>query len=268
MLMVSIWGKQNSNTDIIKSHINYLESLQNRFFLHPNNEIAGNYIFNELKKYGYTPIKDSFSFGIHNSFNVISNSADLSKPVILLSAHFDSISIEDGKLTKLAPGADDNASGVAALLELARLLKNSKENIEFVFFNCEEVESEGSKHLASLYQSKNIKIKYMINIDTIGTWKGPISEQNPVNYVTDKNSELIVFQMKKHFPLPVKKAEELWRDDHGNFWDKGYIAIEITEDGCTEHMHKISDTSEKLNLDNISKIVDGITILIHKYDSK
>ena len=102
----------------------------------------------------------------------------------------------------------------------------------------------------------------MINIDTIGTWKGPLSKTCPVNYVTDKNSMGVIKQLKEQFPYPLQKAKTMWRDDHGNFWNNGFKAIEITEDGCTKHMHKPTDTTEKLHYDNIAKIVHGLYLVL------
>jgi len=245
-------------------HIQYLTALESRHITHPGNKKARDYIIGELKKYGYSPVTDSFQAENMTLHNVISDSSDKKKPVILLSAHFDSTSSVNGELSSQAPGADDNASGVAALLELARLLKENRiqKNLEFVFFNCEEVGTRGSRHLSDKYRDNHWQIDYMINIDTIGTWKGPLSETCPVNYVTDKNSVGVIEQLQEQFPYPLRKARTMWRDDHGNFWNNGYKAIEITEDGCTEHMHKPTDTAEKLHYDNIAKIVHGLYLVL------
>jgi hypothetical protein len=80
--------------------------------------------------------------------------------------------------------------------------------------------------------------------------------------VTDKNAIGIITLLKERFPYPLRRSKVMWRDDHGNFWDKGYRAIEITEDGYTKHMHKPTDTPEKLNYDNITKIVHGLYLVL------
>ncbi len=252
-----------SKSNLIK-HIQHLTALESRHITHPGNKKAGEYITHELKKYGYSPNTDSFQAKNMTLHNVISDSSDKKKPVILLSAHFDSTSAVNGKLSSQAPGADDDASGVAALLELARILRKHRiqKNFEFVFFNCEEIGTFGSKHLSNKYRDNHWKIDYMINIDTIGTWKGPLSKTCPVNYVTDKNSMGVIKQLKEQFPYPLQKAKTMWRDDHGNFWNNGFKAIEITEDGCTKHMHKPTDTAEKLHYDNIAKIVHGLYLVL------
>ncbi|MEJ2648026.1 MAG: M20/M25/M40 family metallo-hydrolase [Sedimentisphaerales bacterium] len=248
----------------LKKHVEELTALESRYTTHPGNEKAAEYIINELKKYGYLPVEDSVEVENKTLFNVISDSSDKKKPVILLSAHFDSISYTNRNLSSQAPGADDNASGVAALLELARILKenNIQKNFEFVFFNCEENGKLDSKHLSDKYRDNDWQIEYMINIDTIGTWEGPLSKTCPVNYVTDENSKEIVKQLEERFPYPLQKAKTLWRDDHASFWNNGFKAIEITEDGCTQHMHKPTDTDEKLNYDNIARIVHGLYMFL------
>ncbi len=228
-------------------HIKKLESLENRNIMSKNNSKASEYIIDQLTLNGYKPTKDYFKIQNQKFYNVLSNSSDKDKPIIILSAHFDSISYVNNQFYDKAPGADDNASGVAALLELSRILKSEKYNIEFVFFNSEENQTLGSRHLAELCKNNLFQIKYMINIDTIGTWRGNISKENPVNYVSDEKSMILINSMLRSFPLPMRKAKELWLDDHGNFWKKGYIAIEITEDGVTDNMHKPTDTSDKLN---------------------
>ena len=58
----------------------------------------------------------------------------------------------------------------------------------------------------------------------------------------------------------------MWRDDHASFWRNGFKAIEITEDGCTPYMHKPTDTAEKLQYDNIAKIVYGLYTILGQPD--
>lgn len=244
----------------ITTHVAYLESLGSRFVAHNNNKKAGDYILGELQKYGYHPILDSFTPNSREYFNVLSNSADKSKPIILLVAHFDSIAIETGTILSTAPGADDNASGVAILLELARVMsqKASRNKVEFVFFNAEEIGALGSKHLAQAYKKNKVKLSYLINIDMVGTWSGLISKTNPINYVTNKESQFIIDNMKRKTSYPLDKAKKNWRDDQGSFWDNGYAAIEITENGSTGFMHTKNDTSDKLNYNNILAIANAV----------
>jgi hypothetical protein len=250
--------------DNLVKHVRILAGFESRHISHPGNQKAEEYITQELEKYGYSPKVDAFQARNGILHNVLSDSSDKQQPVLLLTAHFDSTARADGRLSPQAPGADDNASGVAALLELARIAKERhlQKKIEFAFFNCEESGTAGSRHLSSEYRDQHWPIDYVINVDTIGTWKGPLSDTCPVNFVTDANSVNVVRQLAERFPYPLRQAQTMWRDDHARFWDNGFKAIEITEDGCTEHMHKPTDTPEKLDYDNIARIVHGLYVVL------
>jgi hypothetical protein len=248
-------------------HVEALAALESRHVSHPGNKKAEEYILAELKKCGYSPICDAFQAQDRTLQNVITNRSDKTRSVVLLSAHFDSTASVDRTLSSQAPGADDNASGVAALLELARILKDHpiQMNVELVFFNCEEMGTAGSRHLADQYRDNQWPIDCVINVDTIGTWNGPLSETCPVNYVTDENSLEIIQRLQERFPYPLRKARTMWRDDHASFWRTGVKAIEITEEGCTPHMHKPTDTPEKLHYDNIARIVHGLYVALGRW---
>jgi hypothetical protein len=258
------------DTSNLIRHVEALAALESRHVSHPGNEKAEEYILAELKKCGYSPTSDAFQAQDRTLHNVITNRSDKTRSVVLLSAHFDSTASVNRTLSSQAPGADDNASGVAALLELAKILKEHpiQQNVELVFFNCEEMGTAGSRHLADQYRDKQWPIDCVINVDTIGTWNGPLSETCPVNYVTDENSLEIIQRLQQRFPYPLRKARTMWRDDHASFWRNGVKAIEITEDGCTPHMHKPTDTPEKLHYDNIARIVHGLYVALDQWENE
>lgn len=240
----------------IKRHIEFLSGIESRMYLDRGNKIAAEYITKELSILGYEPKYDYFTWKGSNYYNIIAEAVDSSKPFILIGAHFDSTT--NGN--KIAPGADDNASGVALVLVVAKLVKqcNCNLNIEFAFFNLEEEGRIGSINLAKKYKRSGVPLEYFINIDTIGTWAGNIDKNTPLNYVADKNSKSVVKELEKSFNIPLKPANTLWRDDHASFWDLGYMAIELTENGVTPHMHKITDTSEKLHYPNIALVTENV----------
>lgn len=245
------------NKENLIKHVKELSSIESRHYLLDGNKIGERYIHNELKILGYSAEVDSFNYEEKDYNNIISKLNNNGKKNYIVCAHYDSIS-KDG----IAPGADDNASGVAAALELARILKDIdlKVNVEFIFFNLEEIGGIGSKHLAKMYKESGIELEGVINLDTIGTWHGDISEEYPLTYVTDENSEDFMNSIITHMPLTLEKCKDMWTDDHGSFWQVGYKAIELTELGVTPYMHTGEDTYEKLNYDNISKIVNGLGI--------
>ena len=97
----------------------------------------------------------------HQSENVVGRISGSASPdtVVILGAHYDSI-VWDRPMD-YAPGADDNASGVAALIELARILSQAdlKYSVEFVAFSTEEVGTAGSRHYAKLLRRKRQECK-------------------------------------------------------------------------------------------------------------
>jgi putative aminopeptidase FrvX len=136
-----------------------------------NERRAANYISKQLEKYGYEVKKESFPLpnGL-TSQNIIAFKEGKTDMVIILGAHYDSKSP--------SPGANDNASGVATLLELARVLKFKKTvpTIEFVFFGAEEMIDKNPDHhhygsryfVNKLSSSEKEKIIGMISVDMIG----------------------------------------------------------------------------------------------------
>lgn len=89
---------------------------------------------------------------------------------VVIGAHYDSIGQPFESGSAYAPGANDNGSGVAAILELARIMsqKQYKSTIMFVLFSAEEVGRQGSKAFAGWLRDNNIDVIGMINVDTIG----------------------------------------------------------------------------------------------------
>jgi len=89
---------------------------------------------------------------------------------IIVGAHYDSIGTPRDSGTAYAPGANDNGSGVAAVLELARIMSASqyKATVMFVLFSAEEVQRQGSIAFARWIADDNVDVIGMINLDTIG----------------------------------------------------------------------------------------------------
>ena len=105
-------------------------------------------------------------------FNIVAvvQGTELGAGTIIVGAHYDSIGRPLDSATVYAPGANDNGSGVAAVLELARIMSRAryKATIMFVLFSAEEVGRQGSKAFASWILDDQADVTGMINVDTIG----------------------------------------------------------------------------------------------------
>jgi leucyl aminopeptidase len=166
---------------------------------------------------------------------------------ILLTAHLDSITGEDP--TEIAPGADDNATGVATLLEAARVFKDHdfKRTIKIVFFTGEELGLHGSRAYVAQHQSDLNQIAGVINLDMFGydadndrcfeIHAGLLNESNLVGGCLVDLLEAYDLNLK--FDYLTDTA--ITASDHSSFWREGVGAIEILEnfsthdfeDGCS-----------------------------------
>jgi len=167
-------------------------------------------------------------------------------------------------------GADDNASGTAALLELAHLIKNNKikedNNFLFIAFSAEEKGLLGSKYYV-MNPSLNLnEINYVLNMDMLGRM-----EPGMALTIEGVGSSLIWESSLKEikcdaFPLTLKKREN-GPSDHAPFYDAGIPALHFWT-GKHDDYHKPSDDAEKINFNAESEIISFIETLILSTDSK
>lgn len=204
--------------------------------------------------------------------------------VLVVGAHYDSV--------ENSPGANDNASGVAALIEIARYLsgQSMKNKIELVAFVNEEApyfqtEGMGSLVYARSLFERNEKVIGMISLETIGYYSDEPGSQKYPKYFdfffTDKanfisfvgnlrsrsllTKSISLFKKNSLVPLEgVASPESVpgvsW-SDHWSFWEMDYPAIMITDTAFYRYpyYHQRSDTPEKLNYEKFAKVVYGLT---------
>jgi aminopeptidase YwaD len=202
------------------------------------------------------------------------------KPPILVGAHYDAV--------PGSPGADDNASGVAALLELARSLSQNPARypVRLVAFDLEEYGLSGSSAYAQELYEQGQKLRLMISLEMLGYCdRTPGSQQYPpgLQYFYPDRDDYIalignVFTIAAMLSLKrsIKKSgapcewlaaglkgkivPDTRRSDHAPFWDLGYRAIMITDTANLRnpHYHQSSDRLETLDLDFLTRVCIGI----------
>lgn len=164
---------------------------------------------------------------------------------IIIGAHYDSIGQPFESGTAFAPGANDNGTGVAAILELARIMsqKQYKSTIMFVLFSAEEVGRQGSKAFASWLRDNSIDVVGMINVDTIGNIhdrNGGVNDtelrifsagpnETSVSRRMARMINFIGFNYGLDLKLTVQDAidRENRYGDHFSFSELGYPAIRV-----------------------------------------
>jgi len=201
--------------------------------------------------------------------------------LIILGAHFDSV---EG-----TPGADDNASGVAVMLEAARLLSRFKLRSQVLFcaFNLEELNMIGSTHLAQKLKAAGAKIDAMVSLEMLGyTDSRPGSQKYPfglkwfypdrgdfIGVIGNWNSGSLLRRFSRlmlqvqglaveTLSVPGNGAfiPEVRLSDHSPFWDIGYPALMVTDTSFfrNPHYHRSSDTLETLDVPFMAKVCAGV----------
>ncbi|MBB1138623.1 M28 family metallopeptidase [Myroides sp. WP-1] len=164
----------------INTSLNYLASdeLLGRDSGHEGNVKAATYLAKELKEYGIQPYYESYEdklTAVENTWNVVGvipgSDSKLKNEIVVLGAHYDHIGIQKPIAgDSIANGANDNASGVSVLLELARNLsqKDLKRTVVVCFFTAEELGLLGSEHLAKRLKNENANVVLMLNFEMLG----------------------------------------------------------------------------------------------------
>jgi hypothetical protein len=180
-----------------------------------------------------------------NVFGVI-NGTEPGAGVIVVGAHYDSRTNDPYDATSSAPGADDNGSGVAAILDLARIMSQypSRASVIFVLFSGEEDGRWGSVAFVRDYiQGKGIPVTVMINLDTIGNYhdvNGNVNDREIRLFADPRHEPSVVMAQMIDFiadqtytDLTVMLQNTIDREgrfgDHQSFSEKGYAAVRIIE---------------------------------------
>jgi len=193
-----------------------------------------------------------------------------SPEIILITAHLDSVA-QGVRSSGIAPGADDNASGSAGVLEAARVLSQYKfkRSIYFVLFTGEEQGLVGSRAYAGRLKREGANIVGVFNMDMIGydsDGNGVFEIQAPDEDSYQLGQLLISINNRYDLRLAPEVPDQAppW-SDHASFARQGYPAVLIIEDtelGETEdfnpYYHTTGDTLEALNLSYARRIVQAI----------
>lgn len=218
---------------------------------------AASWARDQLQALHYTTQLQSLTVNGSSSQNVIADkrgNATGARDVVLITAHLDSINIQGGPMAP-APGADDNGSGSAGLLEMARVfaMHRSEHDLRFILFGGEEEGLLGSKrYVASLPGAEKQRIRAVVNMDMIGTMNttlpGVMLEGASVSErVIDGLAEAAA----TYTALTVETSLNPFASDHVPFIRAGIPAVLTIEgaDSTNGNVHSMKDTIEHINYD-------------------
>ncbi len=276
----------------LKKRLQHIVGERNPFSSPRHLAAVEDYIEKEFKSFGLSVESDTFTHWGKSYRNVIAHQgpSPQSSPtgrgskgegLIIIGAHFDSV---EG-----TPGADDNASGVAVLLEAARILSGLRLPAQVLFcaFNLEEQNMIGSTYFAKKLKAVGSRISAMISLEMVGfTDSRPGGQKYPIGLrwfyptrgdfigvIGNWRSSLLLrrfARLMRQVPgLPVETltvsgngflVPQVRLSDHSPFWDLGYPALLLTDTSFfrNPYYHGPSDTLETLDLNFMAKVCEGV----------
>jgi len=251
---------------------------------------AAAYIRAQWEEMGLSVEEQPFIAGGKTYRNVITRfpaQSSSSKGKIIVGAHYD--------VAHDMPGADDNASGTAGLIELARLLKDKplSRDIELVAYTLEEPPNFGTENMGSYVHAesekkKGAKIDLMVSIEMIGYYSdAPGSQDFPlpilnlfypskgnfigvVDKLSSRHATRVKRAMRRATDLPIhsingpEALQGINYSDHLNYWHFGYDAVMVTDTSFYRNKayHTKEDTADRLDYDNMAKVVMAVEYFI------
>lgn len=248
------------------------------------------YIEGQWSSMGYAISRETFDALGEEANNLIveRTGTHAASEIILLGAHYDTVFS--------TPGADDNASAVAVLLEASRILRAQcgKRTIRYVAFACEEppyfnVDAMGSQHHARQARLRGDDIRGMLCLEMVGYYSTTDNSQRvpplipkPLHRffphrgdflaaVGNMSSWKLCWNFRRGFKrgarsMPLfsiclpEKINEIRLSDNSSFWDQGYPALMLTDTSFLRnpHYHSATDTPETLDYQRMTEVAIGV----------
>jgi len=253
------------------------DSLQGRMSGTPYEIKARNYIASQFEEIGLKPIVGDTSYAqpfyvysiSRTCFNVCGLIDNGAAQTVVIGAHYDHVGLgyygSRGERGHIHYGADDNASGVVAIIELARYLKEQKDlkyNYLFVAFSAEELGLHGSEHFVKSKLYENYNVAYMLNFDMVGRYNFDNKKRLIVFGTGSSKAWKGVLKKQKNTPFKIKKVNYGPHfSDHAAFY-KNNISLLYFTTGIHKEYHTPLDTYELINFDGMAHIVFFVNALI------
>jgi Zn-dependent M28 family amino/carboxypeptidase len=295
--MVSVPGKSHSGAlkpltpgqvelrENLRRHVAAVASREHNVVHFAELEAAAQYIELTLSRFGYRADiqRIKVSVGEVRNIEVEIKGAAQASEIIIVGAHYVSVFG--------APGGNDNGSGVAAVIELARLFRDHRpgRTLRFVLFVDEEPpffksEEMGSRYYARRAKERGENIVAMFSLETIGYYSDRRGSQRypfPLSFFYPDTGNFIAFvsnfasrpllhevisSFRRHAEFPSEGAAAPaslsgvdW-SDHWSFWQEGYPAVMVTDTAPFRypHYHAAQDTPDKVDYERLARVVSGL----------
>jgi len=270
-------------------HVEYLSVNIGERHLWRENSLAkaADYIESAFADDGYAVRRQTYSCYGKNVSNLIAEKTGRDDEVIVIGAHYDTV--------PGTPGADDNASAVAALLELGRLHKRGlyRKTLLFVAFVNEEPPCFGSHNMGSMVYANHLKeqgisVEVMISLEMIGFFSKERIQNYPLpgmflfypktadfigvvgNFRSSKYVSFLKKGMRRYSKIDSRSltAPEylggINLSDNYSFWHHGYRAVMITDTSFfrNRNYHQETDTIDTLDFESMAEVVKGLSFTL------
>jgi len=276
----------------LKAHVLAIASEEHNI-AHPEAlERAARHIETTLSGLGYAVSRQEFEtegVKVRNLEAALRGEGAGTSRLYVIGAHYDSV--------RGAVGANDNGSGVAAVLELARLLKNfrpgSGAELRLVLYVNEEKPYSRTEHMGSVVHAGSLatagaEVAAMLSLETIGCYSDQPGSQRypfPLNLFYPSTGDFIAFvanlrsrsllhrvigsfRNRVAFPSEGTAAPEsladIGRSDHWSYWRHGWPALMVTDTAPFRyaHYHTLQDTPDKLDYERLARVVKGLEAVL------
>lgn len=266
-------------------------------------DLVADYIAAELRKAGANIATQEVLVEGEKYRNVIARFGPETGPLLVIGAHYDSHGDETAsEVTSQShtPGADDNASGVAGLLELARLLGENPPTrpVELVAYTLEEPPHFRTRHMGSAWHARLLRtdkreVDLMVSLEMIGYFSDQAGSQRypapAMSRLYSDRGDFIAIAGKLSGFRSTRRAKAILSgatdlpvhsinaspllvqgidfSDHLSYWQEGFPAIMITDTAFLRNpnYHQSGDTYDKLDYERMAKVVQGVYALIQNY---
>jgi len=254
------------NVDSVRNFVQSLQNFGTRFLQAENRELVAIWIHDQFEKMGYTDIVIEEFWNMrtqtwqYNVIATIQGSRD-SEAVYVIGGHHDSIS--SGDPMTFAPGADDNASGTTAVLEIARVIMQSgyepEATFKFVTFAAEEYGLYGSFDFAEKAYNSGMNIKLMINHDMISHTSNLVENSDvDINYYTGSEDfrEMAKINTEKFTIInPENGSQNSAGSDSYSFWSYGFPAVYFEERNFSPYYHSPQDIIDNYSMEFCTEVI-------------
>jgi hypothetical protein len=250
----------------ITRYVQRLQDFRTRYSCTDSVEASGQWIYDEFLSLGYTDVSfDSFPIDTwvpcSIQRNVIAVKPGTANPeeVIVLGGHYDSFTrtIPGCSPDTLAPGADDDASGTAIVLEAARIFSgiDTEKTLIFVAFGAEEQWMWGSYHFAEEAYNQGMDIVLMLNMDMVANLNDDIWDIDLWGNTASMPFVELVAEMGNMYTdlIPIVR-EGIYPGDAMPFWEYGYNCVYAAESDDSPHYHLCSDTIENISIPYLTDV--------------